>query len=112
MTRLSFLPLILVLAGATAEAAPARFALVIGNNYPLADSGYEPLQFADDDALRFTEFFESIGGQVELLTGPDAETAARFGTSADRAHLPLRKNVEESLAKLVSQIAQTKDRDV
>lgn len=85
---------------ATAEAAPRRFALVVGNNHPLPGHGYEPLEYADDDALRFAAFMESLNAQVWLLVGPDRETAARHKGLAERAGVPRRDRLLDAVASL------------
>jgi hypothetical protein len=48
----------------------ARFVLVVGNNRP-ATSSQTPLQFADDDAIRFYERFEGLAEDRILLTRLD-----------------------------------------
>ena len=52
----------------TSHALAARYAVVVGNNHALPGSGYDRLEYADDDALRFAAFLEALGVQV----APDA----------------------------------------
>ncbi|MCB9648165.1 MAG: caspase family protein [Deltaproteobacteria bacterium] len=101
----------LVAAGpALAGPAPARFALVVGNNHPLPGSGYETLQYADDDALRFAAFMTEIGASVRLFTGPDEATAERFGALAQQARPPRRDDVLQAIADLQADLQAVRDR--
>ena len=77
----------------TTATTSALFAIVVGNNHPLPGSQYAPLQYADDDAIRFAAYFESLGAQVFLSTGVDYDTAQRYPDRADRAHIPTRAHV-------------------
>ncbi len=97
---------LLVGAVTTSTAVPptARFAVVIGNNYALPGSGYDTLSFADDDAMRFAQFFEDTGVKTFLLAAPDADTAERFGALADRAQRPTRAVLDRTLAKLEAEL--------
>lgn len=85
---------------ATTPAPVERFALVIGNNAPLADSAYEPLRYADDDAARFAELMTVLGAEVELLTVADRETRERFGATVEGARPPRREEVLRAIARL------------
>lgn len=97
----SFVALIApVVASVSAPAAPARFAFVVGNNHPLPGSGYAPLQYADDDALRFASFMTKLGAQVQLFTGPDADSAERHGALSATAQPPRRELVLRGLEDL------------
>lgn len=53
----------------------ARLVLVLGNNRPVAAS-QTPLQYADDDAIRFYERFEGLAEDRILLTRFDASSRA------------------------------------
>ncbi len=66
-------------ASAATSPAAARFAIVIGNNYALPGSGYDTLSFADDDAMRFAQFFQDTGVRTHLLAAPDPDTAPERG---------------------------------
>ncbi|MCA9491265.1 MAG: caspase family protein, partial [Myxococcales bacterium] len=103
----------LVAAGpALAGPAPARFALVVGNNHPLPGSGYETLQYADDDALRFAALLGDLGADVQLLTGPDADTAPRWPGLADRAKPPTRQHLLDALAAVRARVAADPEAEV
>lgn len=94
-----------------AHAEPARrFALVVGNNQPLPGSAYAPLQYADDDALRFARFMSSAGADVRLLTAPDARTSERYGALAQAARPPRRAVLLEALDELDAALRATSDR--
>src|SRR5262245_14114643 len=81
-------------------AAPAseRRALVVAFNEPDTPS-LEPLQYADDDGLLWTEALERLGYRAWLLTVPDLDTARRGSPALARASPPtqeaLRAAVEE-----------------
>lgn len=93
---------LLALTALTAATAPATdetiVALVVGNNLPLPGSGYPPLQYADDDALRFATYFEELGAQVFTTTSVDFDTAQRYPALADRVAVPTRAHVLEQIA--------------
>ena len=84
------------------EGAPdvARFALVIGNNHALPGSNYDPLSYADDDAIRFAELFESVGARTTLVTAADRDTAERYPELARRALRPTRAALDGALDQL------------
>lgn len=106
MFRVIALAVPFVLFGADAAAATARFALVVGNNHPLEGSDYEPLRYADDDALRFAEFMTRIGADVELFTDPDADSAEQFRALAARAQSPRRALVLDALERLETKLRE------
>lgn len=88
-----------------AGATPSRFALVVGNNAPLSDSDYEPLQYADDDALRFARLMRRLGAQAEVLVAPDAETRERFPDVKGLVP-PKRANVVAAIGRLEKALAE------
>lgn len=83
-----------------------RFAIVVGVNHPLPGSDYDTLKYADDDALRFTEFFQSIGVRTTVLTVPDRETAERYPKLVDQAARPTRDGLEATLDRLEEALAE------
>ena len=88
-----------------AEAAPMRFALVVGSNATL-DDGQRPLRFADDDAARMAELLREAGATVELLTTFDTESQARFGAEVRRAKRPRKKELEAAMKRIAGEIAK------
>ncbi len=84
----------------TTSSTVASYAVVIGNNHPLQGSGYEMLQYADDDAIRFARFFESLSIDTHLLTIPDRETSQRFPSMSDKATAPTRAHLLKALSTL------------
>jgi hypothetical protein len=90
--------------------ATARFAVVVGVNHPLPGSGYDTLKYADDDAIRFGEYFEGIGAVTRVLTAPDGETAERYPALADRAERPTRERLEAVLDDVERSLKQTEGR--
>lgn len=84
-----------------------RFGLVVGNNRPIPGSDYEPLKFADDDALRFAAFLERFGAEVEVLVAADDDTVERFGSAVRRARPPRRDELERALDRLIERLEAT-----
>lgn len=67
-----------LLAIATASAAPSRFAVVVGENRAIR-GGVEALQFADDDAVLTAALLEEAGVDVTLLVTLDDDSQRLFG---------------------------------
>jgi hypothetical protein len=89
----------LLLASALASPAPADpaiFAVIVGNN---ASDGGElaDLRYADDDAARYHELLSMTGGQVEILSVLDADTQRVHPEVAERARVPRRDVLIETL---------------
>ena len=100
-----------VLLGWLAGAAPSgAFALVLGNNQALPESGYGPLRYADDDALRFAEFFRRQGAHVELLVAPDPDTVERLG-QVPRAAIPTYAGLVAALDRLQAALERAEGQD-
>ncbi|MCA9556834.1 MAG: caspase family protein, partial [Myxococcales bacterium] len=89
-----------------------RYAIVVGNNHALAGSGYDRLEYADDDALRFAALLGDLGADVQLLTGPDADTAPRWPGLADRAKPPTRQHLLDALAAVRARVAADPEAEV
>jgi hypothetical protein len=89
------------LAAAADPAAPvlSRRALIIAyngsNRLDVPD-----LRYADDDGLRWFEVFRRLGIEAELLTIPDAETAAVSATFLAGVKEPSRANVDAAVLRL------------
>ena len=64
-----------------------RFALVIGNNLPPRIE-LPRLRYADDDAVRWTVLFATLGAEVETLTELDAESRQLYGGRRRRPTSP------------------------
>ncbi len=90
---------------ATAEDVQ-RFALVVGNNVPLIGHGYEVLNYADDDALRFATFMQRLDAKVRLLVGPDAESAQRYPEMSKLSLAPRRDRLLDAIALLEQDLKQ------
>ena len=107
-----------VLAAVLATTAPAAgdgarrpdvtHALIVGNNLPPPGEALRPLRYADDDALRFTGLFESLGASVTLLTVLDAASQARYASVPARAIPP----TLAEFTKAVRAIRAAVDRDL
>ena len=86
-------------AAAPAAPVPVRRALIIaynGSNRP----DVPDLRYADDDGVRWLEVFRRLGFDAELLTVPDAETAALSGPLLQGVKEPSRANVAAAVQRL------------
>ena len=93
----------LPVAAAPAGAVPVRRALIIaynGSNRP----GVPDLQYADDDGVRWLEVFRRLGVDAELLTVPDAETAAADPGLLQGVREPSRAGVQAAAQRLAERI--------
>ena len=75
-------------AGSGRRAPDATYALIVGNNLPPQGEPLKPLRYADDDAIRLTGLFESLGARVTLLTVLAAASQARYPDAPARAKPP------------------------
>ena len=90
----------------TAFARTPSYALVIGNNSPPQSRG-EPLptlRYADDDAARYTRFFEQFAAQTRVLTVLDAESQRRFPEVAAQARPPTVAELKRAVSELAARI--------
>ena len=90
-------------AAAPAAPVPVRRALVIaynGSNRP----DVPDLRYADDDGVRWLEVFRRLGIDAELLTVPDAETAAANPGLLQGVQEPSRAAVREAVQRLAGRI--------
>ena len=78
---------------------PSRRALIIAYNGSNRLDAPD-LRYADDDGLRWFEVFRRLGIEPELLTVPDAETAAVSATFLAGVKEPSRANVEAAVRRL------------
>lgn len=81
-------------------AVAERFALVVGENEPAADSGLAPLRYADDDALRHAELLRAAGAQVETLVVLDDTTQRRFPGAAAGTRPATLANLRDAMVRL------------
>lgn len=89
-----------LLIAAAVSSTVARHAIVVGSNHPLPGSGYDVLQYADDDAVRFHEYFLELGIDSVLLTTPDRETETRYPALAKEARRPTTAELDRALESL------------
>ena len=73
---------------AAATGEPFVFSLHVGVNAAPADSGLEPLRFADDDALRFYAAATQFADSAHVLATADDTTQARYSDFIDHARPP------------------------
>jgi hypothetical protein len=88
-----------MLISGTAWAEERRLAIVIGNNRSI-EKGVDSLQFADDDAMKYSHFFAFIADEVTLLTRLDRESEPLYDGVATTP--PTRKSVLAALDGLVN----------
>jgi hypothetical protein len=89
---------VLLLASSQATAAPV-LALIVGNNRS-QDTARPDLRYADDDALKFAQLFDTMtpGAHVEVLTRADPASAALYPSSGARP--PTRAALDAAVARL------------
>lgn len=95
--------LLTTLAALLSAAAPDTYVLAVGNNQsPVL--GRPQLAYADDDAVRATEVFETLfsgaATTVELLADLDADTQRLYPDFAQRATPPRREAVMAAFARM------------
>jgi hypothetical protein len=95
----------LVLSGSRgATASPAkRYALIVANQRSLSP-GVAPLEYADDDAAKYAEFFGAIASEVEVLAVLDRDAERLHPGVASRAKPPDRPSLLEALRNLFARI--------
>lgn len=102
MTRLVFA---LLLSAASALARPMTYAIAIGNNAPpLGAETLPTLQYADDDAARFFQFFRSFTDDARLLSVLDRDTQRRFPELGAVARPPTLAEVHRVVAELAERV--------
>ncbi|HZN93395.1 MAG TPA: caspase family protein [Myxococcales bacterium] len=82
-----------------ATPASERRALVVAFNDPDTPS-LEPLQYADDDGLLWTEALERLGYRAWLLTVPDLDTARRGSPALARASPPTQQALHHAVEEI------------
>lgn len=96
------IPLILAiglcLAGVADAAGTHRYVLVVANNQS-NDPGVAPLRFADDDGVRYYEFFRLGTDRVALFSVLDDETARLFPNAAGSARPPTSGAIFDTLRR-------------
>jgi len=101
----TFIVLLLMSIGFSANAQDSRYALIVANNASV-DEGVAPLRFADDDGARFFEIFSSYADQTVLLTTLDSESQQLFPVAAQASIPPSRENLLASVNTLKSKIEE------
>ena len=96
-------------AGPAAASRWARFALVIGYNGS-DDPELTPLRYADDDAVKYAQYFEQVAERTILLTRLDASSERVFGKNPKGSIAPTRVNVLRALAELRRGVAAARAR--
>ncbi|MBS2030937.1 MAG: caspase family protein [Deltaproteobacteria bacterium] len=117
MTRAALVALLLAAAPARAEkpapaeANVAQFALIIGVNHA-AEPNLPTLQYADDDAASYEDLFRLLGARTYLLSRLDENTQRLHPQAAAEAREPTRKQLDEVVKQLASDVAQAKARQL
>ena len=99
--------LLLVWLCGSAQAEQVAYALVVGNNAPPAGDEYAllpTLRYADDDAVRYLQFFERLAAETHILTVPDEETQKRYPDVAAVARPPTLENLKLAINKMAARI--------
>ena len=94
-----------------AQAEPAAFGLVVGNNTPPQSERFSDLprlRYADDDAVRWAGFLDRFAERVELLAVLDDETQRRYPGQAERAKPPTVENLQRAMASLVADMEKAR----
>jgi len=93
-----------------AQDETARFALVIGANDSI-DEDLPTLSYADDDAARYYDFFNSIGVRTRLIASLDDSTS-RLHPDAAKVALPaIGTSFDAQLAALVHDVKRARADD-
>ncbi|MEZ4271547.1 MAG: caspase family protein [Myxococcota bacterium] len=92
---------------AVLQAAP-HYAIIIGNNAvpPQTQEPLRELRYADDDAVRFYEFFTRMGASAVLLTTMDDATQKRYPTLAQQSLPPTLDNLQQTLTAMSKSLRQ------
>lgn len=98
----------LLLGSLQAWAVERRLAVVVGNNAAV-DGDLQPLQYADDDAFKYGQFFGSFVDGLELLVSADDESSTLFGAAGKEPLPPTRANVLSAVARIVGQAHRMAD---
>ena len=96
-------------ASAAAGGGVARFALIVGVNRGV-DPELPLLRYADDDAARYGELFQALGGRVHLLTRPDENTRRISPEAIGGAREPRRAELTRAVAELAGEVAAARAR--
>jgi uncharacterized caspase-like protein len=97
-------------APASAEAREAWFALIAGFNRPLLRHE-KPLRFADNDALKYYEFFRSFTGDVRVFAELDEDTRGYPAAVRDAVRTPRKEDLLAAFRAINDRIAAARNRD-
>ena len=105
MTRAA-LAAALLLAASTAQARTVAYGVAIGNNAPPAESDtpLPPLAYADDDAVRYWQFFSRFCEHTELLSVLDSATGKRYPEALAVARVPSLVELRAVVADLATRM--------
>ena len=102
---------LLLMGSSTAQAG--TYAVVIGNNAlppTQTDETLAPLRYADDDAVRFYQFFRRMGADVTILSVLDDTTQRRYPNVASVARVPSWENLQHIVATIAGRVADDRRR--
>src|SRR5689334_8851348 len=103
------LMLLALLAPRLAAAETQRLALIIGVNRSV-DTNVPSLHFADDDAARYFDLFDTLGIPALLLTRMDDSTRRLHVPAAAVAQQPRLKELEAAVASLAARAREVEKR--
>lgn len=103
----------LSIAALTAFSSPTTadqkaYAIVIGNNAPPPKTNLSYLRYADDDAVRYYQFFKRLTDSAVLLTLPDRKTQRRYAGIAAKAAPPTMEELRKATTRLSKEIEANK----
>jgi hypothetical protein len=99
------------LAQQTKDAAPARFAIIVGVNQGV-DSDTRPLRYADDDAAAYLELFRALGARTYVLSRFDDGTRRLHPQAVAEALDPRRQELERLMLQVSADVTLARNRGV
>jgi hypothetical protein len=97
-------------AGSAASAREVWFALITGVNRPL-QAGEKPLRFADNDALKYYEFFRHFTPNAEIFTELDDDSRTYPAELTGAVRSPRKGAVLAAFRKMNRRIAELRAKD-
>jgi len=98
-----------LLAVSLAAVPETSYAVIVGNNASPA-LGRRPLQYADDDAMKYDAVFRGFvdPDRIHLLTSADDDTARLFPEASRRAAAPTRAALKAAMASVAEAAARSR----
>jgi Caspase domain len=90
-----------------ADPSTVRLALIVGVNRSV-DTEAPPLRFADDDAARYFDLFETLADRAVILARPDENTRRLHPRAAEQSTTPTASHLDEAVLALAARVAEAK----